>query len=185
MNQQNKDRIQYLYEIYEHRIYAFALSFVKIPHLAEDIVQDVFVKVCQLDIDYSDEKRLQNFLFTITKNHTLNTLRRSVKEQEILSEIKAHATQSNNDVWENITGIEFQWHLSKAIDTLPPRRREIYQLCKDKGFTYHQAAEYLGISYQTVNSQMVKAIKSIREYLSRYYIARMVVLLVFMSISAF
>ncbi|WP_236980807.1 RNA polymerase sigma factor [Membranihabitans maritimus] len=175
----NIQQLHYLYEAYEQRIYAFALSFVKVPHIAEDIVQDVFVKVCEMDIDYSNEKKLQSFLFTITRNHTLNKLRRTVKEKEILSEIKAQAIQSNNDVWENVKGMEVQGHLARAIDTLPPRRREIYQLCKVKGLSYHQTAEYLGVSYQTVNSQMVKAIKSIREYMSHYYVARMVVLVLF------
>ncbi len=61
----NKERLHYLYETYERRIYAFALSFVKIPHLAEDIVQDVFVKICEMDIDYSDEKKLQSLLFAV------------------------------------------------------------------------------------------------------------------------
>lgn len=154
-----------IYALHVKSIYAFVLKILKSPSISEDVVQEVFIKLWEnadrIDISTS----IKPYLFTIARNLSLNIIRNAGREQWISDEIAAHAFDSAED------GLAFTQHrqtrqfLDRAIAQLPPKRREIYELCHGDGYTYKQAAQKLGIKDSTINSQMVKAIRSIKAYL--------------------
>ncbi|WP_442590715.1 RNA polymerase sigma factor [Pedobacter sp. AW31-3R] len=156
-----------LYEIYVKRIYAFALNILKSPVLAEDIVQEVFIRLWETSANLDPKLSLQAYLFTIARNLSLNVIRKASKETLITDEIARYAQDKNGN------GLTFTEHrqtrefIAQAVSQLPPQRKLIYELCHGKGYTYKQAAEELGIKDATINSQMVKAIRAIRQYLIR------------------
>jgi RNA polymerase sigma-70 factor (ECF subfamily) len=156
-----------LYKMHVKRVYAFALKILKSPALAEDIVQEVFVRLWENAAHLDPELSLQAYLFTIARNLSLNVIRKAAKETIITDEIARYAL----DQGEN--GLAFTQHMqtkefvSRAIALLPPQRRKIYELCHGKGYSYKRAAEELGLKDATINSQMVKAIRSIKKYLIR------------------
>lgn len=156
-----------LYEMHVKRVYAFALKILKSPALAEDIVQEVFVKLWEVAPGLDIELSLQSYLFTIARNLSLNVIRKAARETVITDEIARYVI----DKGEN--GLAFAQHMqtkelvSLAVQLLPPQRRKIYELCHGEGYSYKQAAEKLGLKDATINSQMVKAIRSIKNYLIR------------------
>jgi RNA polymerase sigma-70 factor (ECF subfamily) len=156
-----------LYAMHVKRVYAFALKILKSPALAEDIVQEVFVRLWETGPQLNPKLSLQGYLFTIARNLSLNVIRKAARETIITDEIAGHAMDKSEN------GLAFAQHMqtkefvSRAVQLLPPQRKKIYELCHGDGYTYKQAAEKLGIKDATVNSQMVKAIRSIKEYLIR------------------
>ena len=154
-----------LYNRYSARIYRFSLGILKSPALAEDVTHDVFVKLWEnsekIDLDFS----FQSYLYTITRNHILNLLKRAGRSSQIVEEIMKYAPALSGDPLQILQQKQAQALLKNAIESLPEQRRKIYQLCKNEGFTYKEVAEQLGISPSTVNSQMVKAIKSVQDFL--------------------
>jgi len=157
-----------LYNNQVSKIYAYALNIVKSPALAEDVVQETFVKLWENASNLQNDSNISAYLFTITRNLCLNLIRRAKKETWITDEIIAFAI----DALDN--GVEYTQHqqlkvlLNDAIAQLPPKRKMIYELCKIKGMSYQQVAEQLNLSQSTVNSQMVKAIKSVQQYLVKH-----------------
>lgn len=152
-----------LYHKYVQRLYAFVLKTAKSSNLAEDVVHDTFVKVWEKRAELDPQQSFQSYLFTIARNRLLNLIKRSARETSILEEMFEFA---NRDLWVEDYADDQQRSilLSQAIDNLPKRRKAIFNLCQKQGLTYQEAANYLDISYSTVNSQMVKALKAIREY---------------------
>ncbi len=154
-----------LYHRYSARIYHFALSIVKSPALAEDVTHDVFVKLWENADKIDLALSFQSYLFTITRNHILNLLKRAGRSTLIVDEIMRYTAVISDDPSQILQRKQAHDLLEVAVETLPEQRRKIYQLCKNEGFTYKEVAEQLGISPSTVNSQMVKAIKSVQDFL--------------------
>lgn len=156
-----------LYKRYVNRLYGFALTIVKSPELAEDVVHDVFVKVWEKAADIDPALSFQSWIFTITRNQLLNTIKRSSTEKRILAEILAQTIPISDYTNESHQSNETAVLLNEAITKLPNKRRHIFVLCKYHGFSYQEAAEMLGITESTVNSQMVKALRFIKEYMEQ------------------
>lgn len=154
-----------LYGLYVKRLYAFSLRIIKSPELAEDAVHDVFVKIWENKHKVDPERSFQSYLFTVARNHLFNIIKRSQLESSFRDQIMKNAEPSQNQVEEVYQYRESNSNLQQAITHLPERRKLIFELCHNEGLTYKQVAEKLGITDSTVNSQMVKALKSIKDFL--------------------
>lgn len=165
----NKDESAFseLYSLYMRRIYAYALSILKSPMLAEDVTQDTFVKLWESAAFIQTDRTLLPYLFTIVRNKSLNVIRLASRESWITEEIATYAIDHSENPEQYAQRKQTDEYLTQAIDQLPPQRRMIYELCRNHGYTYKEAAKKLGIKDTTVNSQMVKALKSIRQYIVR------------------
>lgn len=167
LTKQDAQAFAQLYNAYIKKIYSYALSIVKSAMLAEDITHDTFVKLWENAKDIHTDKTIQAYLYTLTRNQCLNTIRRAARETWISDEMTSHALASSENGLEFTERKETGKFISLAIDQLPPQRRIIYDLCRNQGFSYKQVAEKLGIKDTTVNSQMVKANKTIRDFMLR------------------
>ncbi|MNL15443.1 ECF RNA polymerase sigma factor SigL [compost metagenome] len=167
LKQQDPAAFAGLYDLYVRKIYAYALGILKSPALAEDVTQDTFVKLWEHAGAVHTDRSVQPFLFTITRNHCLNVIKQASRETWISDELFTHALDQAENGLEYTERKQTGEFIGKAIEQLPPQRRLIYDLCRNYGYSYKQAAEKLGIKDSTVNSQMVKALKTIREFMIR------------------
>ena len=162
-----KDEIAFakLYAFHVDRTYAYALMILKSPDLAADVVQETFVKLWENPHMIDATRPLQAYLLAMIRNKSLNLIRRAVKEESITEEIASHAFDHSETGLQYTERRQLERLIHEAVQDLPIKRKEIYQLCNQEGYSYKQAAEKLGLSYSTVNSQMVKAIKTIKSFL--------------------
>lgn len=165
---QDAEAFAQLYKLYVKKIYAYALSILKSPSLAEDITQETFIKLWEKAADVDPERSVQAYLFTIARNQSLNMIKRASRETAISEEIITHAVALSENGLGYTERRQTGEFINMAVSQLPPKRRVIYDLCHNHGYSYKQTAEKLGIKHTTVNSQMVKAIKNIKEYMVRH-----------------
>lgn len=156
-----------LYTLYVKKIYVYALSILKSSALAEDVTQNTFVKLWEQADFIRTDSPLQPYLFTIAKNQALNLLKRAARETWISDEIFDNAIHQSENGLQYTQRRQTNAMLKQAVDQLPPQRRLIYHLCRNYGYSYKQAADKLGIKDSTVNSQMVKALRTIRDFMIR------------------
>lgn len=164
---QDSKAFSQLYSLYVKKIYAYALGILKSPALAEDVTQDTFVKLWEHAAAVQTDRSIQPFLFTIARNLSLNVIKQASRQTWISDEIFAYAIYQQEDGLQYTERKQTGEFIGMAIDQLPPQRRLIYDLCRNYGYSYKEAAEKLGIKDSTVNSQMVKAIKTIRDFMIR------------------
>ncbi|MCD0487932.1 RNA polymerase sigma-70 factor [Pedobacter sp. MC2016-14] len=162
----DKQAFEQLYHRYAQKLFYYALKFVKSPEMAEDIVHDVFVKVWDNLNDLNPDFSIQAYLYRITHNSLLNLLKRGTVESRIVKEMLQHAEQTTPNTDQAFQYKEALQQTKQAIATLPPKRKQIYELSRYDGLSHRQIAITLNIADSTVNNQMVKAIKSIRDFLS-------------------
>ncbi|MFA4867691.1 MAG: RNA polymerase sigma-70 factor [Pedobacter sp.] len=156
-----------LYDLYVKKIYAYALGILKSPSLAEDVTQDTFVKLWEHASSIKSDRSIQPFLFTIARNLSLNVIKQASKQTFISDEIFSHVESAQEDGLQYTERKQTGEIIGKAVDQLPPQRRIIYDLCRNYGYSYKQTADKLGIKDSTVNSQMVKALKTIKDFMVR------------------
>lgn len=152
-----------IYKRYSVRIYSFVLGIIKSKDDAEDIVQEVFIKLWDKRDNLKDHLSFKSFLFTIAYNTTIDMIRKRVKERDFVVMVKSKqlplAIDSDNLELEYQ---ELKEKLDKTINKLPERQKQVYTLSRNEELTYLEIANKMGISVNTVENHMVKALKFIR-----------------------
>ncbi len=174
----DKKAFRSLYDRYHNEIYAYSLSLLKSKPYAEEIVQDVFLKIWtkrkKLDVSLS----FKSYLYTITRNMCFNFLKKAAHEIKLREQVffqsqiskspdNYHSKNIESDDFAdgNIQEAEIEEIKQQAIGLLPPKRRQIFEMSRNEGKSYADISKELGISVSTVKSQMSKALETIRIFL--------------------
>lgn len=128
------------------------------------MVQDVFMKVWEARNHIDPIQSFNGYIFRITKNAALNKLRKRVGEPDSFASVKDDSSALNITEQDVLFG-EMKDLVDAAIEGLPPKRQEVFRLSRYEGLSNKEIAERLGISVNTIEGQMRKAIKYLRSYI--------------------
>ncbi|MCE1197431.1 MAG: RNA polymerase sigma-70 factor [Marinilabiliales bacterium] len=147
---------------------AYAFRFVTDLAIAENIVQDVFLKLWQNRHQLIITTSLMHYLFRSVRNHCLNQLDKNKVRAGYLKACleREEETSDYHEFYPEIGLIE---KIEKAISALPEKRQEIFRLAREEGLKYKEIAERLNLSVKTVEAQMTLALKQLRESLKEYH----------------
>lgn len=161
-----------IYHLFFKRVFHFANSFTLEVQDAEEITQDVFMKLWQKRSTIDIDKNLSNLLFAMAKNLVIDKMRQytSVKKGlKIIGENQQLHKINSSNTEHLVNYYELSEIISKLVDQLPDGRRTIYKLNREKGFKYHEIADFLNISQGTVEKQMSLALKTLSNTLKMKY----------------
>jgi RNA polymerase sigma-70 factor (family 1) len=151
-----------LYYLFFDGLHRFSFSFVKSKEAAEEIVSDVFIKVWQMRSRLTEINNLKVYLFTVTKNFSINYIQRNYKNASLsIDAMDIEPVIELGNPEELCISSETLQTIRKIIQELPPQCRLIFQLIKEDGLKYKEAAEVLNISVLTVRNQLAIAIRKI------------------------
>ena len=153
-------------QIYAHffkRLYQFAFAMIKTRESAEEIVEDVFVRIWQQREGVSAIRNLRVYLYTATKNAALNYLSQKARQNitEPFDHIAIDLDGSAGSPEQLLITAETYRKIQTAVEALPPRCKMIFKLVREDGLKYREIAEILNISINTIDAQMAIAVKRI------------------------
>nr|WP_162988693.1 RNA polymerase sigma-70 factor [Pedobacter schmidteae] len=160
----DENAFRQLFDTYSGKVYAFALKLTHSETLAEEIVQDIFLKVWLNRQALSTIVYFPSYLYSLTKNHAFNVLKRLTLEANIKAAISLELSEIQHETEDRIVFNEYQRILNEAIEKLPAQQRKVYTLCQQEGMTYEEAAALLNLSRLTVKTHMQLALRFIRGY---------------------
>lgn len=160
----SQDAFVKLYREYSPRLYNFISSVVRSRYDAQDILQSTFLKIWEKREEIDLEKNIESYIYTIARNFCISHLRMKLYAQLVPLD---GCDKGHNDVMEEIVNNDNAIYIRSIIDLLPEKRREIFILSRVSNMTYKQIAEYLGISENTVDTQMRRALYFLKERLSK------------------
>lgn len=153
----------------------FAIGFVIDHDSAEEIVQQVYVNLWSKHEQIDTGKSIRTYLYTSVKNRCLNYLRDQKKFRSYYLDVEAELEipVAEKDI---ISEADLNKQITEALDKLPPKCREIFMLCRFEDMKYKEIAEKLNISQKTVEAQMSKALKIMREELKDLFLLLLLLL---------
>ncbi len=168
LSQDSEYAFQFIFDRYRNKIYKVAMMYVKAPVVAEEIVQDVFLKLWYQRKNLTEIRSLENWLFTLTRNLTFNCLKKIAHEWTAREKWIEQNILSENTADQKLVNKEYQQLLQQAISNLSEQQKEVYRLGKEEEFSYEDISKHLSISPLTVKTHMARALASIRQFFHQH-----------------
>jgi RNA polymerase sigma-70 factor, ECF subfamily len=143
----------------------FARGYIHDFESAEEIVQDVFVNLWQKKDTIIQERQVKSYLFTSVKNRCLNFIRDNKKFRSFYLDVEVELEIPVNEK-DYFSEAYVENKVKQALNKLPEKCRKVFELSRFDEMKYKDVAETLGISIKTVEAQISKALKILKEELS-------------------
>lgn len=160
----NEHAFSLLFRQYHLHLATFVYKLTDSYELTEEIVQDVFLKIWTNRTQLTAVKNFKAYLFTVSKNHSLNCLKQAVKEKAV----RQHWKHEHSRLFSEDELTNYHLLLDQAIDTLPPQQQRVYLLSKHEHLKYAEIADRMGISKETVKSYLKLATSTVISYLKKH-----------------
>ncbi|MDX9881044.1 MAG: RNA polymerase sigma-70 factor [Prolixibacteraceae bacterium] len=159
----DENAFRMLYEKYCRQLIRFAASYLPDISDAEEIIQNVFVELWERREQLDPERFVKNYLYRVTVNKVYNHLKRKVVERKYLQCLDVLETNTINEAEKKIYREELAGAVNHLLDRLPEQQRVIFYLSRWEGLSHKEIADQLQISVRTVENQVYRAVKYIRE----------------------
>lgn len=145
------------------KLLQFSISLVRSKELAEELVEDIFVKLWANRHSITEIQNLTVYLYVAVKNKSLTVL--SQKSKQLIAAsfdfLETNIDEFATDPYDVMITQEMMARMQQAVDSLPPRCKMIFKLIREDGLRYKEVAEILNISINTIDAQMAIAVKKI------------------------
>lgn len=168
ISERDQAAFRLVYDKYRKRIYTFSLRLLKSAELAEEIVQETFLKIWLMEDELNKVSHLEPYLVTICRNKCLDVLRQTAKALKSNHIRTQNWSESHNETEELILLQDTNDLLQAGIERLPTQQKRVYQLCRQQGLKYEEAAAQMNISPLTVKTHMQQALRSLRVYMNTH-----------------
>lgn len=160
----NQQAFELLVKQYRQNIYTTALRLLHVQVLAEEVLQDIFLKVWLKRAELHTVTHFPAWLHALAKNTIYTAFQRSLKEKvQPVGQAEEHLAASYNTE-DDLLDKEYTLLLNTAINRLPPRQQQTYRLIRQDGLKREEAARVLGISPETVKFNLDEANRKVRAY---------------------
>lgn len=159
----DSEAFELLYHRYSKLIFRKLVGMLKHIPLAEELTQDVFVKIWDKREIIDLAKPFRYYILSIANNMVSDLYRKAAREKHLEELIISSSAEMYNPVEEMLFYKESESLLNKAIENLPSQQKIVFKMCKIDGKSYEEAGVLLGISTSTVSNHLVKATKNIKK----------------------
>ncbi len=163
ISQGNEQSLAALYKLFSKRLIHFARVVTRSGDLAEEVVEDVFVKLWGNRHKIMEIDNLTVYLYVAVKNRSLNSISQKAREliQAPFDDLDIEVGDMTADPYNLLVTSEMMQKMQQAVESLPPRCKMIFKLVREDGLKYKEVADILNISVNTIDVQMAIAIKKI------------------------
>lgn len=151
---------------YTSRLSPFITQLLQSDSWAEEIIQDIFMRLWQNRTELADIKHPSAYLYQMASNRTLDYIKRNARQVKLQYYAARRIDMDANTTEQAMDFREADQLLKDAVGRLSPQRRKVYQLAREEGLSHSDIAAQLNISKNTVRNHVAEALQEIREYLN-------------------
>lgn len=166
-----------LFNVFLPKLYPFIIKFIKSEPAAQEIVQETFIRVWLARDKLSEIENPGGWLYKVASNECYSYLRKSALNNKFFNPLTVEPDPVHT-THESFALKELNRVIGEAIDKLPAQRKKIYRMSRNEGKSIPEIASLLNISPNTVKNALVASLKFIREYLVKYGVIFLMLLLV-------
>ncbi len=182
VNDRDDDAYNEIVNRYGEKIFRLAMRITKNPESAEEVLQNVFVKLIEKLGTFREESKLATWIYTVSSNEAFMFLRSKKKNSSKEISVEEFNSKDNGSAYEGLQikydgfgpddsaiNAQQQEILEKAISELPQEYRVVFQLRDVEGLSNQEAADILGLSLPAVKSRILRARNQLKKKLARYF----------------
>lgn len=163
----NEQAFREMFDAHYSKLCGFAADYLDSVDRARDVVQDVFLKVWRQREEWEVHTSIKSYLYQAVRNRALNEIRRS----DTKDRFESYVEHTSKELDQRTAADTFHMKnlsedVEEAISDLPDRRRMAFLLHRRHGFTYKEIARIMEISPKTVENQIGRALKTLRNQLA-------------------
>ncbi len=167
VSQGSEEAFAALFRGYRPRVYGVALKMLKSEEEANDVLQEIFLKVWAKREDLPKIKDFEGYLFTMARNHIFDKFRHSINDLEAKQTL-VHGSEPTDNTDHRVREQQYGELLQNTLKVLTPQQKQVYHLARIEGMSHKAIAKHMRISRLTVKTHMAKALKFIRQSLERH-----------------
>ena len=166
-----EDLLKILFRLYYTKLCNYAVTFVRLHDIAEEIVQETFIKFWEERASINIDQSFRSYIYRSVHNNCINYLKKSEvlrrQSQEIADEIlyqnEISLRNFSPEIIDGLVSEELEQLLGSVLDSLPPGARKIFLMSRFEQLSYTEIAEALSISVNTVKTQMKRTLSRLKE----------------------
>ena len=155
-----------LFEMFYPKVKIFLVKFLKDENTAEDISQDIFVKIWTYREALPDIRSFNTYLYRMTRNAALNHLRGNHSKIDI----SKMSVLDDKDIEAEYQTKEKELLIRLTVEHMPPQRQRIFKMSREQGLSNDDIALKLGISKKTVENNITLALKELRDVIIAFMV---------------
>jgi len=163
-----KQKFEALFKEHFTGLVYFAQKYLGDIDASKDVVHNVFIKIWENRNEFEFDKPAKSYLFTSVYNRSLNAIRDHKKFANNSDDEVHAATLETGEFHDTMEVAELDGRIKQAIQKLPVKCRQVFEMNRFEGKKYAEIAAHLNISVKTVEGQMSKALKVMKEELKDY-----------------
>lgn len=167
LNRHQDFTFEQVFDSYKQQVYNQVYFIVKSEYAAEELTQEIFIKLWMNKDALKDVDNLGGYIYTIVRNYSLNYLRKAASDTRLVNELMRVAVTSSNNTEAHIAVADCKQLISAAIDQLSPQRKLVYKLSREEGLNYDEIAAHLQLSKHTVKNHLLAALSFINDFLRK------------------
>lgn len=157
-----------LFDLYKVRLFTFVVNLINSRADAEEIVQEIFIKLWEKRDSLAQVEHPGSYIYTIARNKTINHLEKIALDKKLVKQVWANMSQPENPTEDILHAHESQALIHQAVAQLSPQKQLIFNLSRHDGLTHEEIANRLGLSKSTIKNSIVEILKFIKAFLGRH-----------------
>lgn len=166
----NKLAFSQLFRLYYPKLFSFISQLLKDRQLAEEITQDVFLRLWINREKINPDLSFDSYLFTIAKHIVLNFFRKKEIEQRYIDHTLHASGADYVDEEEHFYYKDLLAIIEQAVGQMPPQQQKVFRLSREQGLLNAEIAEKLGISKRTVEKHIYSSLTFLRKIIEKNYL---------------
>ncbi|MDR8392700.1 RNA polymerase sigma-70 factor [Aliifodinibius sp. S!AR15-10] len=165
----DKCALKELYDRYHKQMYFIGMRYLRQQYLAEDAVQDVFLKIWKKRDSLVETSSIKGFLFTTLKNHLIDMMRKKETRDKVKANYKilSEDTGIQSSTLDKVIYTEYEDLVQQALEKLTPAQRKVFKMKSFEGLSNEEVAKKNNVSINTVKTQYYHSSKFIRDFLGK------------------
>lgn len=162
MRNDDEDAFAEIYRRYSQKLISYSLKVIKVKEQTKDIVQEVFISIWKRRASLKISGDLSPYLFKAVRNLSIRYIEKNITQKDFTSRFTLFTQHLAPSSYTTLEIQELEEKIESAINNLPPKMREVYNLSRFENLSYKEIASRLGIAETTVKKQVSNALHIIR-----------------------
>ena len=181
LSESSVDAFNLLYHQYHRAIFANISKLINQKDIAEDILQEVFLLLWENRKKIDPSQDIGGWLFVVSYHKSLAFLKKKINDRIVFSSEIIDMTDHGDTEDPRVSDLEIRL-LNEAVNSLSPRKKAVFELCRLQGKSYAEAAGILNVSTETIKDYLKESLKTIRKFIYSRVSGSTLLFLIFISL---